>query len=48
MAGLSPSALLEREQQLKTQISKTPMKFVPGCYAHQHGWYENSNFEEVK
>lgn len=46
--GMSPSTYLAKQQQLKTQISRTPQAFVPGCYAYQNGWFENSNFEEVK
>lgn len=48
IAGVSPSVYLSKQQEMKTQISKTPLAFVPGCFAHQHGWTENSNFEEVK
>lgn len=48
IVGLSPSAYLTKQQVLKSQISKTPLAFVPGCYAHQNGWLENSNFEEEK
>ncbi len=45
--GMSPSAYLNKQQQLKEQITKTPRAFVPSCYAQQNGWFENSNFEEV-
>ena len=47
IVGISPSTYLIQQQQLKSQITKTPLAFVPGCYAHQNGWIENSNFEEV-
>jgi AraC-like DNA-binding protein len=46
ITGVSPSTYLTQQQQLKSQISKTPFAFVPGCYAYQNGWLENSNFEE--
>jgi AraC-like DNA-binding protein len=46
--GVSPSNYLIQQRQLKSEILKTPRAFVPGCYAHQNGWFENSNFEEVK
>jgi AraC-like DNA-binding protein len=46
ITGVSPSIYLAQQQQLKSQISKTPLAFVPGCYAYQNGWLENSNFEE--
>ncbi|WP_353129126.1 AraC family transcriptional regulator [Parapedobacter pyrenivorans] len=47
IVGQSPSAYSKRHQQTKQRISKNPHAFVPGCYAYQHGWFENSNFEEV-
>jgi len=46
VVGISPSAYLLQQQQLKSQITRTPLAFVPGCYAYQNGWLENSNFEE--
>jgi len=45
--GISPSAYLIQQQQMKTQIIKTPLVFIPGCFANQHGWTKNSNFGEV-
>ena len=47
IVGISPSTYLTKQQKLKSQIIKTPLAFVPSCYAHQNGWLENSNFEEV-
>ncbi len=47
ITGKSPSTYLAQQQQLQLQINKKPMAFVPGCYAHQNGWLENSNFEDV-
>jgi len=38
MTGVTPSAFLEKQQQLKLQILNTPLKFVPGCFIHQNGW----------
>lgn len=38
--GVTPSAFLAEQQQRKLQISKTPLQFVPGCFAYQHGWTE--------
>ncbi len=40
IVGQSPSAFLEEQQQIKTQIQETPLKFVPGCFAWQNGWDE--------
>ncbi|WP_118974779.1 helix-turn-helix domain-containing protein [Taibaiella koreensis] len=46
--GQSASAYAAQHQRTKAQIAKTPLAFVPGCYAYQHGWLdENRNFEET-
>lgn len=44
--GESPSNFAARHKTTREQIRQTPLSFVPGCYAYQHGWLENSNFEE--
>lgn len=44
--GVSPSEYVTRHKKTKENISKNSLSFVPGCYAYQHGWLENSNFEE--
>ncbi len=38
IVGESPSSYLIQEQLTKEQINKTPLAFVPGCFAFQHGW----------
>ena len=40
IVGVSPSAFLEEQQQMKIQILKSPLKFVPGCFISQNGWDE--------
>lgn len=47
MTGESPSDYSKRNQETKKRMNQKPMAFVPSCYAYQHGWLENSNFEEV-
>lgn len=47
VVGKSPSTYLKHHQEIQKKISLTPLAFVPGCYAYQHGWLENSNFEET-
>jgi hypothetical protein len=37
---VTPSEFLEEQQQMKIQILKTPLKFVPGCFTYQNGWGE--------
>ena len=38
LVGKTPSQYLSFHQQRKKQIQKTPLAFVPGCYAFMHGW----------
>ena len=47
MIGESPSAYSKHYKKTYNEIRKRPLAFVPSCYASQHGWSENSNFEEV-
>lgn len=47
IVGFSPSVYHAMHRQLKDEMVKTPLKFVPACFAHQHGWIKNSNFEEA-
>lgn len=47
LTGKSPSGYLKQQQQTQKKINAAPLAFVPGCYAYQHGWLENSNFEET-
>jgi AraC-like DNA-binding protein len=47
VVGKSPSTYLKHHQENQKKISLTPLAFVPGCYAYQHRWLENSNFEET-
>lgn len=47
IVGQLPSLFLLQHKKTKEEILKKPLAFVPSCYAFQHGWFENSNFEEV-
>jgi len=38
MVGLSPSAYVARQQNLQQQIVKSPLSFVPACFAEKSGW----------
>jgi len=44
MAGLSPSAYQKQQLQIKAQISKTPLQFIPGCFAEKKGWTKKEQF----
>lgn len=45
--GQTPSAYLLQQQQLRAQLKKAPLGFIPGCFAEKNGWTKKSNFEEV-
>lgn len=47
LTGISPSAYLEKQKKLKTELSENPLQFIPGCFAEKNGWTKKSNFEEV-
>ncbi|WP_295794327.1 AraC family transcriptional regulator [Mucilaginibacter sp.] len=38
VAGLSPSAYAAQQQNLQQQIKKSPLSFVPACFAEKSGW----------
>ena len=40
IVGQTPSAFLEKQQEMKMQILQSPLKFVPGCFVYQNGWDE--------
>ena len=46
IVGKTPSDYASQNKERKTEIEKTPLAFVPGCYSYMHGWAENSNFED--
>lgn len=47
IVGIPPSTYLSNHLKINHQISKSPLSFIPGCIAYMHGWFENSNFEDV-
>jgi AraC-like DNA-binding protein len=38
MVGESHSSYLALQRSMREQINTTPLAFVPGCFAFQHGW----------
>jgi AraC-like DNA-binding protein len=38
VTGVTPSAYLAQQQDLKAQILEAPLTFIPGCFAHKNGW----------
>jgi AraC-like DNA-binding protein len=35
---IGPWEYLNRHQRINAQISKTPLAFIPGCFAENNGW----------
>ena len=46
--GITPSAYQQQQANLKADIAKTPLKYIPSCFAENKGWAKNSNFQEVR
>ena len=38
VTGMSPSAYLAQQQDLKARVAEAPLTFIPGCFAHSRGW----------
>jgi AraC-like DNA-binding protein len=46
-AKSSPSEYQQRSKRRREEIKRSPLRFIPNCFAEQKGWTQNSNFEEV-
>jgi AraC-like DNA-binding protein len=46
LVGVSPSAYLIQQRKIKAQILKTPLNFVPGCFAEKKGWLTGSTLKK--
>jgi AraC-like DNA-binding protein len=42
--GVTPSAFLQRRQQLKAQMAAAPLAYIPGCFAEKYGWLQKQQF----
>jgi len=38
MVGKTPSQYLVQHQKMKAQMVKSPLTFIPGCFAERNGW----------
>ncbi|HMH23001.1 MAG TPA: AraC family transcriptional regulator [Puia sp.] len=38
MIGITPSVYIAQHQKMKAQMVKSPLDFVPGCFAEKNGW----------
>lgn len=45
--NITPSAYQQQQEKLKADVAKTPLKYIPNCFAENKGWTKNSNFQEV-
>jgi AraC-like DNA-binding protein len=40
ITGITPSMYIVQHQKIKVQIAKSPLNFIPGCFAEKYGWLE--------
>ncbi|MEJ0056568.1 MAG: AraC family transcriptional regulator [Bacteroidota bacterium] len=45
--GATPSVYQLQQAKLREEVLKTPLKFIPNCFAEAKGWTKKSNFQEV-
>jgi len=45
--GVTPSFYQQQQAKLRDDLLKTPLKFIPNCFAEAKGWTKKSNFQEV-
>jgi AraC-like DNA-binding protein len=38
IVAVTPSIYLEQQQRIKAQVIKSPLTFIPGCFAEKNGW----------
>ena len=38
LVGKAPSEYSQLQREIKIQIVKAPLQFIPGCFAEQNGW----------
>lgn len=36
--GMTPSEYCRQQRSKARQHQESPLRFIPGCFAHQHGW----------
>jgi AraC-like DNA-binding protein len=42
--GSTPSRYQSQELKKKQEIARSPLQFIPGCFAEKHGWTKKSQF----
>ncbi|NSL86116.1 helix-turn-helix transcriptional regulator [Chitinophaga sp. Mgbs1] len=41
ITGEPPSRYLARHQELRAQMIRSPLTYVPGCFAEKNGWFRD-------
>lgn len=44
VVGIAPSTYLLRQQKIKAEIVRSPLTFIPGCFAEKNGWLKKEQF----
>ncbi len=42
--GLTPSHYHTQQEKIRAEVSKAPLRFIPGCFAEKNGWTKKSQF----
>lgn len=45
---LTPSLYQQQQLLRKMEIAKTPLKFIPCCFAEHNAWIKDRNFEQAQ
>ena len=46
VTGMPPAAFLRRARRRKKELAKSPLQFVPNCFAETYGWTKNAISEK--
>ena len=47
LTKLTPSAYQQQQRIRKIEMAKSPLKFIPNCFAEQKGWVKKRNFKQI-
>jgi AraC-like DNA-binding protein len=48
LTGHTPASFQRTKSGIADEISRIPLKHIPGCFAEKNGWSKNSNFREIE
>jgi len=48
MVQQTPASYQQQQLQILADTKKTPLKYIPNCFAESKGWTKNSNIQEAR